>query len=185
MVEWLAVPGIVAAAWAGGAVALDAHGRRAVPERVYDALIVAGCRVFPDGRPSAALVRRADLAAELFHRGRAPTIVFTGGRNLGAPVSEARAAARVCEARGVPAGAILLEERSVDTLQNAAFAAELVQGEVLLVSDAAHLYRARRMFLRHFARVDVAGALPPPRSRARMALREVASLVRHAALGHL
>lgn len=185
MVEWLAVPTLLALGWGGAAVALDLHGSRPPPSRTYDALVVAGCRVFPDGRPSAALVRRASFAADLYRRGFAPVVVLTGGPSLGAPISEARAAAGVCLAGGVPAAALVLEEESLSTLENARCAARLVQGEILVVSDPAHLFRARRMFLRHFARVDGAGAPPPRGSRARLALREVASVVRHAALGHL
>lgn len=183
MVEWLVVAPV--AAWATAAFALDRHGSGPVPARTYDALVVLGCRVYPDGRPSAALVRRAERAAELYHRGLAPTVVLTGGPNLGAPVAEARVAAALCVARGVPEGALLLEEASLTTLQNAAFSARLVRGEILVVSDPAHLFRARRMFRRHFAHVDVVGAVPPLGPRVRMALREVGSVVRHAALGHL
>jgi uncharacterized SAM-binding protein YcdF (DUF218 family) len=186
MVEWLVVgPVALALGWGGAAFALDRHGRRRPPARTYDALILAGCRVYPDGRPSPALTRRVQLATELYHAGVAPLLVLTGGQNAGAPVSEARAAAELCLLRGVPPASLILEERSTDTLENAAFSARLVSGEVLLVSDAAHVYRARRMFRRHFVHVDAIGAIPPGGPRVRMALREVASLVRHGALGHL
>lgn len=183
MVEWLVVAPAVA--WGAAALALDRHGSRPAPARTYDALVVLGCRVYPDGQPSAALVRRASLGAELYHRGLAPVLVLTGGRNLGAPIPEARVAAGLCAARGVPEAAMIVEEASLTTQQNAAFAAELVRGEILLVSDPAHLFRARRMFRRHFDHVDGVGAVPPAGPRVRMALREVGSVVRHAALGHL
>jgi uncharacterized SAM-binding protein YcdF (DUF218 family) len=175
------VLGVVAAA-----IALDRYGHRAIPPHRYDAVVVAGCRVFPDGRPSAALVRRVRLAVRLYQHGVSERIVLTGGKGDDTLHTEAAAAARLCEAMGVPRAALVLEEESRSTVQNAAFAARLVQAErVLVVSDGAHLFRCRRMFLRHFAHVDVIGAVPPRGPRVRMALREVFAVVRHAGLGNL
>jgi uncharacterized SAM-binding protein YcdF (DUF218 family) len=186
MIEWLMVlPGVLVTGWVGAAAALDAYGRRPHPPRTYDALVVAGCRVFPDGRPSAALVRRVRLAVDLYHRGVAERIVLTGGVGRDAPLSEARAAGLLCERLGVPGHHLVLEEESTSTIENAAFAARLVRGHVLVVSDAAHAFRCRRMFARHFERVDVVGVIPPRGPRVRLALREVFAVVRHATLGNL
>jgi uncharacterized SAM-binding protein YcdF (DUF218 family) len=186
MIEWVLVPGTAVLAWGAAAAWLDAHGQRPHAQgRTYDALVVAGCRVFPDGRPSHALARRVAVAVELWQRGVAPRIVLTGGPSVGAPISEAEAAARLCEAWGVPRERLVLEEKSTSTLENARFAAELLQGEVLVVSDAAHVFRCRRMFRRHFAHADAVGALGPRGPRVRLALREVFAVVRHASFGHL
>jgi uncharacterized SAM-binding protein YcdF (DUF218 family) len=138
-----------------------------------------------DGRPSAALVRRVALAADLYHRGVSRRIVLTGGRSPDTPVSEARAAATICVRMGVPDEHLVLEEASRTTLENAAFAATLVTGEVLVVSDAAHAFRCRRVFRRHFVVVDVIGTVPPRGPRVRLALREALAVVRHAVLGNL
>jgi uncharacterized SAM-binding protein YcdF (DUF218 family) len=189
VIEWLVIPAGAAASWVGAAAALDVYGRLAAPrgDGAYDAMVVAGCRVFPDGRPSAALARRVGVAAALFQQGAAPRIVLTGGPSVGAPISEARAAAALCERLGVPARHLVLEEASTTTLENAAFAARLIPDAraVLVVSDCAHLFRCRRMFGRHFARVDVAGSVPPRRARAQLALREVGAIVRHGLAGRL
>ncbi|MEQ1567841.1 MAG: YdcF family protein [Myxococcota bacterium] len=186
MIEWLWLgPPLAAGAWAGAAAALDAYGRQEPPDRRYDAVVVAGCRVFADGTASPALLRRAELAAELFHRGFSDRIVTTGGRHPATPVSEAWAAAEICVGRGVPPAQVSLEEESRTTRENAAFAARLVQGDVLVVSDAAHAFRCRRMFARHFARVDVVGAIGPRGPRVRLALREVFAVVRHGTSGNL
>lgn len=164
------------AAWLGTAAWLDATGRRPPPPGPFDALVVAGCRVLPDGGPSPALARRVDLAVSLWEDGVAPRIVLTGG---GSPVTEARAAAERCLARGVPAGALLLEEASRTTLENAAFAARLVRGRVLVVSDAAHAFRCRRVFRRHFPDAEAVGALATGWPRVRLALREAVAVWRH------
>lgn len=171
--------------WGAAAAALDAHGRRQVPCRTYDALVVAGCRVYPSGRPSHALARRVRLAVDLWHQGVAPRIVLTGGPSVGAPISEARAAAELCAAWGVAPERLILEERSTTTLENAAFAAALFQGDVLVVSDTAHVFRCRRMFRRHFPHADAVGTAASGWPRARLALREVFAVIRHGVQGNL
>lgn len=187
MLVWVGVPLTVGgAAFVALAAWLDAHGRRPPVGGRYDALVVAGCRVARDGRPSPALERRVRLAASLYHQGLAPTLVLTGGREPGRACSEAAAAAALCRELGVPEQALLLEEESRDTLGNAARSAALVTGRVLVVSCAAHTFRCRRMFARHFPRVDAAGAVPDTlRPRVRLALREAAAVLRHALQGRL
>lgn len=194
MIEWAIVA--VAAptgAWAVLAAWLDWMGGTR-PDRSADALLVAGCRVRADGSPSPALARRVALAAALFREGRAPRVVFTGGIGRGASVSEARAAATFAASLGVPWSAVVLEERSRDTRENAAEAARVwealvgapaAEARVLVVTDRSHVFRASRMFGAHFEVVGAAGATPPPRSRIRMALREGASVVHHALRGRL
>ncbi len=170
----------------GAALWLDARGQRPIPRDHYDALIVAGCRVMSDGRPSPALARRVCLAVALYHEGYAPRIVLTGGvGEPPPPLTEAEAAARLCLALGVPSGALIREGRSRTTLENAAFAAELIQGEVLVISDTSHVFRCQRMFARCFERADAVGVLGPQRARVRLALREVAAVVGHGLRGRL
>ena len=135
----------------------------------------------PDGRPSAALSRRVRLAVDLFHQGYASQMVLTGGfGEPPPPLSEAEAAARLCVQWGVPKSALHREEASRDTLQNAEFAARLVSGHVLVVSDTYHAFRCARVFGRHFEHADAVGVPPPDGQRVRLALREVLNLVRHA-----
>lgn len=172
-------------AWALAAILLDRQGRRPPRTQAYDAIVVAGCRVRPDGRPSGALARRVRLAVELHRKGVAPRIVLTGGRIGAAPVSEARSAATLCEALGVPPADLVLEEASTNTLENAVFAGRLIRGEVLVVTDCAHTFRCRRMFARHFAHVDAVGVTGTRGPRARLALIEVGAVVRHGLCGRL
>lgn len=159
------------------AVGLDRYGRHQRPSGEYDAIVVAGCRVMPSGRPSRSLARRVDQAVELWKEGWAPRIVFTGGVG-DAPRSEAAAAAERARSQGVPRRAIVLEERSTSTDENARFAAELIGSEarVLVVSDAYHVYRCERVFGRHFAAVQGAGSVGHWAPRVKGALREVFAL---------
>jgi uncharacterized SAM-binding protein YcdF (DUF218 family) len=176
--------------WAAAALALDHHGRRSPPPGVHDAIVVAGCRVMADGLPSPALERRTRHAVDLYFQGRAPRLVFTGGRGQ-APVSEGEAAARLAQALGVPSEAIVVEDRSTSTEENAAYAASLLSrsgldaARILVVSDSYHVFRVRRVFARHFGQVEAVGSAPAPYTRVKGSLREVLAVAGYAASGRL
>jgi len=161
---------------------LDRAGRRPLPAGLRaDAVVVAGCAVWPGGRPSPALARRVQLACRLYFRGVADTVVFTGavGRH---PPSEAVAAARLARSLGLPAAAVVVEERSTTTEENAQEAACLLAAgsSVVVVTDRWHVIRARRSFRRHFHRVEVVGTDRAPRRRQlRATVGEAVNLVRH------
>lgn len=178
----------VVAAWGGAAWILDRSGLRPLPRgRRYDAIVIAGCRVMPDGRPSPALVRRTALAVALYLEGRAPVIVCTGGKgDPPPPRSEAAAAAAVARERGVPDAALVLEDESRTTWENAEFTAKRIEAQsVCVVSDSVHVFRCRRMFGHFFDEVDGVGVRLTGRSRLRQALREVGAVLRHGLAGRL
>jgi uncharacterized SAM-binding protein YcdF (DUF218 family) len=183
--RWVALGG--ALSWSMVAWGLDRYGQgRPAPEGHWDAIVVLGCRVFPDGQPSVALARRVQKAAELWAAGRAETIVLTGGRG-DAGVVEAEVAAAVAESLGVPRSALVLETRSTSTDENARFAAEAIAGRrVVVVTDAYHVLRSERVFARHFEEVHVVGTVSPRWwARTQGALREVVALVGYAVRGRL
>lgn len=165
-------------AYVGAAAWLDRRGRRPVPPEPFDAIVVLGCRVMPGGRPSGSLEARAVRAAELWLAGAAPRLVTTGGVGDNAP-SEARVAADVAIALGVDPDAIVLEERSTTTEENAREARVALRAEasrVLVVTDGYHTFRAERVFRRHFEEVHAVGTVAPTRARVRGALREVTAV---------
>jgi len=88
----------------------------------------------------------------LFHQGYAPFILCTGGVGRGGVSSEAAYCAQIAQNAGVPAAAIVLEERSHSTEENAIQAAAIMQERdwqtAVLVSDDYHLWRARWIFAR-------------------------------------
>jgi uncharacterized SAM-binding protein YcdF (DUF218 family) len=75
--------------------------------------------------------RVAERAAQLYHEGWAPLLVFSGG--LGRLTegmwkeSEAELFARIAESMGVPASAILTENRSTNTGENIRLVQQLLQ----------------------------------------------------------
>lgn len=69
----------------------------------------------------------AELAAELYHAGRAPVIVTTGGPDRHPRgVSEAVVHQRLLVGAGVPEDAVIVEDRSATTLENVTMAAPLI-----------------------------------------------------------
>jgi uncharacterized SAM-binding protein YcdF (DUF218 family) len=144
-----------------------------------DAIVVLGAAVRPDGTPGEPLLRRIRHAVALYRTGAAPYLILCGGDYPGAPVSEAAAMRTVALAAGVPAPAILMDERSANTWENAAETAALLRTHglkrVLLVSEGFHLPRARMLFRQHG--VVVAGVSAAPsgglRYRANQSVREV------------
>lgn len=120
---------------------------------VADAILVlGGCvevprapRVDPDLSSTAA---RLWHAARLYHAGRAPRIVASGGSLpwLQEPMSEAEAMRIVLVDFGVPATAIELESASANTRENMRRSREVLDRlgahRVLLVTSASHMRRA-------------------------------------------
>jgi uncharacterized SAM-binding protein YcdF (DUF218 family) len=171
--------------WTGLALALAL--RPPAPPRpggTYDAIVVLGCRVAPDGTPSHALRRRAVEAARLYHAGVAPIVVTTGGVGEHGP-SEAAVARGVLVELGVPSDRVLLEDASTSTEENALFARRNHGGaRVVLVTDDYHAFRARRTFERFFEEVAVSPTRTPF-ARRRALAREVLAITAYAALGRL
>ena len=112
--------------------------------RPADAIVVLGAAQY-DGRPSPALAGRLDHALTLWHRGLAPYVVVTGGKQPGDRFTEATAAANYLLARGVPDDRILREVDGSSSWESLAAAARILRNRgldsVVLVSDPYHAFR--------------------------------------------
>jgi uncharacterized SAM-binding protein YcdF (DUF218 family) len=91
------------------------------------------------------LKRRIDCAVGLFKAGESDLIVASGG--LGKfPPTEAQVMGRELIFSGVPKQAILLEENSTTTFENAAFSLPIIRQQkkdsVIVVTDRYHIARA-------------------------------------------
>ncbi|MDB4934489.1 MAG: putative rane protein [Labilithrix sp.] len=120
---------------------------------------VLGCRA-----GSATLARRAKAAAEIYHARGATMAVACGGRSWNGLV-EADELARMLSEHGVPEAAIVRERCSLDTRDNARFAASLLRrrgvSEVMIVTCTWHLPRAERAFRASGLVVEGLGVDPP------------------------
>jgi uncharacterized SAM-binding protein YcdF (DUF218 family) len=108
------------------------------------AIVVLGAAQYL-GRPSPVLRARVDHAIDLWRRGLAPRIIFTGGFGEHDTTSEAAVAERYAIDHGVPAKAILIENTGRSTIESLRRVAKLMDGEptreVILVSDPFHMLR--------------------------------------------
>lgn len=126
-----------------------------------DAIVLLGGGTRPQlaPRPLTEVSEAADrmlYAAWLYHQGKAPAILVSGGWSVtsvqeGPPGSESMTA--VLAMLGVPPEAIWQESASHNTYENALFSKELLQargvtGPVLLLTSASHMPRSARIFAR-------------------------------------
>ncbi|WP_368565292.1 YdcF family protein [Pseudoxanthomonas sp. UTMC 1351] len=114
-----------------------------------DAIIVLGAAAY-DAKPSPVFEERIRHGIDLFHRGLAPKLIFTGGYGgAGARFSESQVARRYALRQGVPENAILIESISRNTHENLRQASTLMQNHnlhsAIIVSDPLHMARALRL----------------------------------------
>lgn len=136
-----------------GAIAAVIHYTGTVDQAVRsDVIIVLGASLTHQGEPNRALSRRSEHAAELWRSGLAGVIICTGGigRDVQVPRSEADGCRQVLMRKGVPRAAILLEETSRNTEENARNSQSIMVAHgwhsAVLVSDSYHVFRARHLF---------------------------------------
>jgi len=126
-----------------------------------EVLIVLGAEELGDGTLGPSSYWRAVYAVRAYRTGNIRRVVTSGGR-LGSAQSPslAQSMADFMVGLGVPREAIVTEDRSTSTRENALWTAEIVRQwpgrKVLLTSDV-HMHRARGAFAR--AGVDV---IPDP-----------------------
>ena len=121
-----------------------------------DALVVLGGAISAPTalRPYADLNSTADRlwhAARLYHAGKVTLLVLSGGGgNAPGAVSEAEAMRLFLRDLGVPDAAMVLEQHSGNTRQNASLSAEILAQRgvtrILLVTSALHMARASAHF---------------------------------------
>jgi uncharacterized SAM-binding protein YcdF (DUF218 family) len=120
------------------------------PAQPADVIIVLGSGLRRDGRPGDALYRRSVWAADLYHSGLAEYVICTGGIGTVQIRSEASACREVLVSSGVPANAVLLEEQSKSTEENARYAKQIMDergfDDAILVTDGFHMFRASWIF---------------------------------------
>lgn len=132
-----------------GVVAMVCYREKHIPPMEdYDAIIVLGAQVKPDGEPSLQLQWRIDAAAEAWQKH--PCLIVTcGAQGSNEPAPEAQVMRDELIRQGVPEEYILVEDQSFNTRQNIAHAASLLEEQnasrVLIVTSDYHLPRAMAM----------------------------------------
>ncbi|MBZ0281990.1 MAG: YdcF family protein [Anaerolineae bacterium] len=156
--------------WGWGVLALcmviDSYGRQDFAQKA-DVIIVLGAGLRRDNTPGPALTRRSAHAAELWQAGYAPVIICAGGKPGDRTRSEADACAELLRAQGIPAEAIILEDTSRSTEENAIETRLILDSNgwqtAIIVSDGYHMFRARHLFLNADIPVYTSPAITQPR----------------------
>ena len=111
----------------------------------YDAIVVLGAQVKPDGTPSVQLQWRLDAAYGAWQE-RQCLIVTCGAQGSNEPDAEGRVMKAYLTGLGVPENQVLVDDTSFNTRQNLENAAALLQNSgvetVLIVTSDYHLPRA-------------------------------------------
>lgn len=138
---------VVTFAWAALSLAFAPAGNTAATR--FDTIIVLGSPADSDGNPKPVMLSRVTEAVKEYDRGVAPRILFTGGLD-GRKFAEATVMARVAQAQGVPASAIIVEADSNDTIHNACYTARIMKTHgwrsAEIITSPVHMHRAGIVF---------------------------------------
>jgi uncharacterized SAM-binding protein YcdF (DUF218 family) len=155
--------------WAGGMLEQRYPHEAAASLPQAQAIVVLGGNTLGGRRnwfepyDSKTAILRTDTAARLYDAGRAPLIIVSGAA-LDGGRSEATVMASALERDGVPAAAIVQENHSLTTHQNAVYTAQILRARgirsFLLVTSALHMPRAMASFQRQ-GLTPIAAASPP------------------------
>jgi uncharacterized SAM-binding protein YcdF (DUF218 family) len=118
-----------------------------------DVIVVLSAWATSAGELNESGVRRAMVAARLYHSGVAPYIVVTGRRPLSTDEGDAlEASRRLLGELGVPPAATTIEDHSANTRDSAVNVGKLARergwNRLVLVTDATHMRRTRLAFAR-------------------------------------
>lgn len=128
--------------WAAFARALASKGN--TTQEHFDVLMVLGSPADADGNPTPMELARVTEAVNEYERGVAPRMILTGGPAHNQFV-EAEVMARVAEAKGIPAGAIVEERTARNTMENTCDSLRIMRNHgwesAEVISSASHLPR--------------------------------------------
>lgn len=132
-----------------------------------DHVIVLGCGIWPDGRPTASLALRLDKAVSYYRDNPHVYIIVSGGQGPNEPFPEALAMEEYLMKAGVPKNKIIKEEKSTSTKENFQFSRKLIdapEGEktkIVFITSDFHIFRSR-ILARRFGFDAYAIAAPTP-----------------------
>ena len=151
-------------------------------------MVILGCQVKPWG-PSVLLQDRINKAADYLQSHPNVMVVASGGQGADEPMTEARAIYDALVERGISGERILLEEQSINTIQNLRYSMALLEQaghdidqDIVVVSNGFHLTRVRMLWARIHGNDDNLSTLAAPSShvpsRYKMYIREPIALVK-------
>jgi uncharacterized SAM-binding protein YcdF (DUF218 family) len=182
----LACAAVVAGLIAWAAIARTFAPKGNSTQEHFDVLMVLGSPADSDGNPTPTELARVTEAVNEYERGVAPRMIITGGPAHNRFV-EADAMARVAEAQGIPAGAIVEERTARNTMENTCDSFTIMRSHgwesAEVISSASHLPRTGLILSRLPLkwRTHAAPALEPeePWTQGAMTAMEILKTVRY------
>lgn len=116
----------------------------------FDYVIILGSGLIDGEKVSKLLADRLDKAIAVYNRDRTkPIMIPSGGKGSDETMAEGEAMAEYLEEHGIPKEHIIVENQSVNTLENMTFSKRIIdsrEGEktTALVTSNYHVYRALR-----------------------------------------
>ena len=107
-----------------------------------DCILVLGCQVKDDGKPSGMLSDRLERGIELYEQGSAPKIIMSGDHGTKA-YDEVNTMKQVAVNRGIASSDIFMDHAGFSTYESLYRAKEIFEADrLIIVTQEYHLYRA-------------------------------------------
>lgn len=132
-----------------------------------DTVIVLGCGIWPDGRPTLSLTERLDKAIAYYQENPHVTIIVSGGQGPNEPIPEAQAMETYLVEKGIPRERIIKEDQSTSTRENFEFSRRLMKvpdgqkEKIVFITNDFHVMRSR-ILAKRFGFEAYALAAPTP-----------------------
>lgn len=112
-----------------------------------DAVLILGTASYKDCRINPCLVTRVEKGIEVYNKGTADVLIFSGGNETGPPfANEAETMEKIARDRYILPESIELEKRATSTYENVLFTKELMMERdlqsVILITEGFHMPRA-------------------------------------------
>ncbi|KIL98582.1 Protein of unknown function DUF218 [Paramagnetospirillum magnetotacticum MS-1] len=135
----------------------------ASPVDSFDAAIILGAMVRPDGSPSPALARRVELGVRLARDGKVAHLLMSGGA-VRHTTPEAHVMRAMALQSGLDPDRLHVEDASRNTIGNALMSRPMIEARgwtrLLIITDACHMARALYIFHRLGLKARPAAAWP-------------------------
>ena len=129
-------------------------------DNIQALIVVLGNRPLDGTRPTVNMVYRVFKGIELYRKYSDSILIMSGGPTAG-ELSEAEMMGLIAWSKGVNPSRIILEDKSMDTIQNARFTSDIVKGKNIgqkfIIANEPNLTRAIGIFEDHTEFKDVQG----------------------------
>ena len=140
-----------------------------------DCILVLGCLVKPNGKPSDMLSDRLRCGVELYNKGAAPKILMSGDHGT-EDYNEVQAMKNYATDRGIPSTDIFMDHAGFCTYDSIYRAKEIFGAKkIIIVTQRYHLYRA--LYIAESLGIDATGVACDYNTYSGQALREIREII--------